>query len=91
MNQFFEPKPRRMTQADNADEAAWEGRFAAIETEADAILAREGPNHVRGIFFVSADDAYMARMVAAEKIVADRDESLTRYIARGRAAEGATS
>lgn len=79
---------KRMTQRDMVDDANWEGRFAAIEKEAAAILAAEGPNHVRGCFFPSADDATMARMVEAERIVAKRDESLDRYIVRGRTVRG---
>jgi hypothetical protein len=77
-------KPKRMTQADQIDEANWEGRFARIEKEADAILKAEGAHHVRGMFFVSENDATMARMVEAERLVARRDELLDRYIARER-------
>lgn len=85
MSQFFEPKPKRTTtQQGRVDEANWEGRFAAIEKEADAILKAEGAHFVRGIHFVQAGDAYMARMIAAEQVVAKRDEALDRYIARGR-------
>ena len=75
---------RRMTQQDMVDDAAWEGRFAAIEKEAAAILAAEGPNHCNKIYFVQAGDCYMARMLAAERIVAKRDESMDRYVAKGR-------
>lgn len=87
MSQLFEPKAKRMTQRDRVDEAAWEGRFAAIEKEADAILKAEGAHFVRGIHFVQAGDAYMARMIAAEQVVAKRDASMDRYVATGRAAK----
>lgn len=73
-----------MTQRDIKDESRWENRFHAIEQEAALILAAEGSHHVRGIYFVLESDAYMARMVAAEKIVADRDASMDRYVSRGR-------
>jgi len=73
-----------MTQGDMVDDAAWEGRFAAIEKEADAILKAEGPHHVRGAFFVEAGDAHMERMLVAEQIVAKRDESMDRWIATPR-------
>ena len=84
MSQLFEPKAKRMTQRDQVDEAAWEGRFAAIEKEAGAILKAEGAHFVRGTYFVQAGDAYMARMIAAEQVVAKRDASMDSYIARGR-------
>lgn len=74
----------RSTVRDRIDDAAWDNRFAAIEKEAAAILAAEGANHVRGVYFVSAGDAYMARMVEAEQRVAKRDESMDRYIAGAR-------
>ena len=74
----------RMTQRDIVDDAAWEGRFAAIEAEAAAILKAEGEHHVNGTYFVEAGDAYMARMIAAEQIVAKRDESMDRWIATPR-------
>lgn len=83
MNQFF-AKPKRMTQADQIDEANWEGRFAAIEQEADAILKAEGPHHVNRVYFVLESDATMARMVEAERRIAKRDESMDSYIARPR-------
>lgn len=73
-----------MTQQDQIDDAAWEGRFAAIDKEANRILKTEGEHYVNGIYFVLAGDAYMARMVAAEQIVAKRDASMDSYIARGR-------
>lgn len=85
MKQFFEPKPKKMTQRDQVDEANWEGRFQAIEKEADAILKAEGAHHVNRIYYVLESDATMARMVAAERIVAKRDESMDRYIATPRA------
>ena len=85
MSQFFEPKPKRTTtQQGRVDEANWEGRFAAIEKESDAILKAEGAHFVRGTYFVQAGDAYMARMIAAEQVVAKRDASMDRYIAKGR-------
>ena len=77
----------RFTQQDMKDDAAWESRFAAIEVEAAAILAAEGEHHVRGVYFVLAGDAYMARMIAAEQIVAKRDAIMDSYIARGRTAK----
>ena len=69
---------------DRIDDAAWDNRFAAIEKEAAAILAAEGTHHVRGVHFVLAGDAYMARMVEAEQRVAKRDESMDRWIATPR-------
>ena len=71
-----------MTKRDERDAADWEGRFAAIEAEAAAILKAEGEHHVNGTYFVEAGDAYMARMVAAEQVVARRDESMDRYRAK---------
>jgi hypothetical protein len=84
VNQFFEQKPKRPTQQDRIDDANWEGRFAAIEKEADHILKTEGEHHVRGAFFVEAGDAHMERMLVAEQIVAKRDASMDSYIVRGR-------
>ena len=89
--EFLKQKSKRMTQRDIVDDANNECRFAAIEREADAIMAREGPNHVRGLYFVKESDAYMARMVAAEQIVAKRDESMDSYIAKGRTAPAENS
>jgi len=60
----------RMTQQDQLDDAAWHGRFAAIEKEVDLILEKEGAHQVRGLYFASADDATMARYVEAERRVA---------------------
>lgn len=73
-----------MNQRDQIADADWEGRFAAIEKEAAAILATEGTHHVRGVFYVLESDAEMARMVEAERRVADRDSSMDRYIERRR-------
>lgn len=61
-----------------------EGRFAAIEQEAAAILTAEGAFKVRGVYFVLESDATMARMVEAERRVAERDRSMDSYIAKGR-------
>ena len=60
----------RMTKRDEREAAEWDGRFAAIEKEAAAILKAEGAHHVRGLYFVQAGDAYMARMIEAEQRVA---------------------
>jgi hypothetical protein len=59
-----------MTQQDRTDDAAWHGRFAAIENEVDAIFKAEGRFHVRGLFFASANDATTARYCEAERRVA---------------------
>lgn len=59
-----------------------EDRFAAIENEAAAILKAEGAFKVRGVYFVLESDATMARMVEAERRVAERDRSMDQYIAR---------
>lgn len=67
-------KPKRMSKQAQHDEANEEMRFEAIEKEADAILEREGAHHVRGCFFPSANDATMARMGEAERIIAKREE-----------------
>jgi len=85
VRQFFEPKPKKSTVQDRLDDAQWETRFAAIEAEADAILKAEGKFYVRGLYFASADDATIARMVEAERRVAQRDASLDRYISTPRA------
>ena len=85
MKQFFEKKPARSTQKDRLDDAAWEGRFEAIEAEAAAILKKEGKHYVNGLYFVQEGDAYMARMIAAEQIVAKRDGSMDTWIATPRA------
>lgn len=77
-------KPKRMTQADQIDEANWEGRFARIEKEAEAILKAEGAHHVNRVYFVLESDATMARMVEAERRVAVIEQSMDRYIGRGR-------
>lgn len=60
----------RMSKQDQVDDAAWHGRFAAIEKEVDVILAAEGIHYVRGLFFAAADDATMARYIEAERRVA---------------------
>lgn len=78
----------RLTQRDMKDEIKWENRFAAIEKEAEAILAAEGAHYVRGVYYVLESDASMARMVEAERRVAKRDESMDRYIVKGRVDNG---
>jgi hypothetical protein len=70
-------KRKGMTLADQADEANWEGRFAAIEKEAAQILATEGTHYVRGVYFVLESDAQMARMIEAERRVAHRENRVT--------------
>ena len=60
----------RMSMQEQLDDAAWHGRFEAIEREVDSILEKEGAHEVRGVFFASADDATMARYVEAERRVA---------------------
>lgn len=59
----------RFTQQDMRDEQLWEKTYEAITREADCILASEGEFHVRGVFFVSADDATKARFHEAEQRV----------------------
>lgn len=85
MKQFSEPKPKKLTQRDNVDEAAWEGRWNAIQEEAEAILKAEGAHHVNRLYYVLESDATMARMVEAERRVAKRDESMDRWISTPRA------
>jgi hypothetical protein len=64
-------KVSRFTQQDQIDESKWEAAYNAILREADQILAAEGPNHVRGLYFASVDDATTARMhVAGERVKA---------------------
>ena len=75
---------KRMTQGDMVDDAAWEGRFAAIEKEAAAILAAEGAHVVRGVYFVQAGDAHMSRMIEAERRVSERDKVMDKWIATPR-------
>lgn len=67
------------TQQDQIDESQWEGRFAAIEAEADAILRSEGKHHVKGMHFALEKDAHIARMIEAEARVARRDRSMMDY------------
>ena len=65
---------------DQIDDANWEGRFSAIQAEADLILKSEGKHHVRGFHFALEKDAHVARMVEAERKVAERDRMMERYL-----------
>ena len=69
---------------DMVDDGAWEGRFAAIQAEADAILASEGKHRVAGRHFALEKDAHVARMVEAEARVARRDRMMDLYLATPR-------
>ena len=75
----------RFTQQDMKDDSRWEARFDAIAKEAEHILQTEGANTVRGVHFAQAGDAYMARMIEAEQVVAKRDASMDGWIATPRA------
>lgn len=48
------------------DEGKFEAIYNAIRNEEEAILASEGPNEVRGIFYSSLEEAGKARMIEAE-------------------------
>jgi mannose-6-phosphate isomerase-like protein (cupin superfamily) len=75
-----------MSKHDEIAAADWENRFAAIEKEADSILATEGAHHCNKIYFVEAGDAYMARMIEAEQRVA-KGEATTHVLWTDRAAQ----
>ena len=59
----------RFTQQDQIADARWEATYAAIQNEAEAILASEGEHYVRGVHYVSTDDATTARFHEAEQRV----------------------